>query len=254
MTKIFKQAFPAIIIFLLVTAVAPSPVAAEDLTATQVLDNIFKRFSEQNIHTMMYEEIRTVSSKMNTTGAQNGMMMLNRDNATTYVMRYFYQSPDKHGYRFLSESIKNFWPGNPGQENSIAMDERWLQRVKERYKISLTPNRKYKGRMCYVLQLTPRPGYQWNFPMSWYVDKEKFLILSLTHVVRKSPRNASVTTGEISYDRVHGYLVPVKAHWVTTVTQMPYKFEFHVRYENYIFNAPLDQSVFKQEPIPEKAR
>lgn len=233
---------------------APRPAAAADLSAEQVLEKLFERFKEQKISTMMYEEIRTVSNKMRSRSSKDGMMMLNRDNATTYVMRYFYKAPDKHGYRLLTDPIKNFWPGHPSQDNAITMDERWLERVKEHYRVALAADFNYKGRMCYTLILHPKPGYEWTFPMNWYVDKEKFLILSATHVVRESPKRSSSTTGEITYDRVHGYLVPVKAHWKTTVRGLPYEFEFHVRYENYVFNAPLDDSVFKQEPLPEAAK
>jgi hypothetical protein len=250
---ISKRAVISALFIALAAAMPCATARAASLSAQQVVEKLFQRFKEQNIRTMMYEEIRTVSNKMRDKGGQGGMMTLNRDNATTYVMRYFYKAPDRHGYRMLSEPVKNFWPGHPSQENAITMDERWLERVREHYDVSLAADFVYKGRPCYTLILNPKPGQEWTFPMSWYVDKEKFLVLSVTHLVRKGPKNSSFTTGEITYGRVHGFLVPVKAQWKTTVRDMPYQFEFQVRYENYVFNAPLDDSVFKKEPAPKGA-
>ena len=227
----------------------PNPAAGKSLTPDQVLEKIFDNFRKQNIKSMMYDELRTVSTKVRGKGGRQGMMMLDKENATTYTMRYFYSAPDKHGYRMLSDPIEGFWPGDPNQENNIAMDERWLEKVRESYEMTLSEDAMVEDRLCYVLNLTPKKGLTHVFPMTWYIDKKKFLILKLYHLVRVG-RQTKFTSGVITYDHVSGRLMPIHAEWLTTMKDLPYQIEYKVKYKNYKFNVPLDDSVFEVEPVP----
>ena len=239
--------FPAV-----ACCVAAGPGRAKNLTPDQVLENIFSQFHKQRISTMVYDEVRTVSSKMRSSqGSLNGMMDLDAANAATFVTRYYYRAPDKHGYRMVSDPIPGFWPGSPNQENSLAMDERWLEKVRRSYKPVLAKDRVYKGKPCYTFLLAPKPGEAWTFNIMWIVDKKTFRILMVHNLVHKSSHTTVTSQGDITYGQVKGHTVPMEARWVTTMTDLPYKIEYHVRYENYVFNVPLHDSVFKAEPVPE---
>lgn len=227
---------------------APAP--AKQLSPAQVLDSIFGQFHGQNLKTMVYDEVRTVSRKTRTQGETNGMMAMDEGNAVTFLTRVYYRAPDFHGYRMLSKQIPGFWPGTPSQDNSIIMDERWLERVRESYNLTLSSDTFIDGKKCYVLNLTPKPGTTWTLNMTWYVDKDKFLILKFVHLVRKSKSRATSTTGNIKYGVVRGHTVPLEARWLSTGANIPSEFEYSVKYKNYIFNVPLDDSVFKREPMP----
>jgi hypothetical protein len=218
---LFRGITAAASVLLVLCALTAAGRAAKSLTADQVLDRMFETFRKENIKSMVYDEVRTVATKMQR-GAQKGVMPLDSKNATTYVMRYYYRAPDKHGYRMLSDPIDGFWPGHPSEENNIAIDERWTEKVRENFKLSLSGEKKFNKIDCYVLNLTPKPGVTHVFPMTWYVDKKKFIILKFFHLVRKSDRRAVSTTGEITYDKVNKRLVPVKSRWTTTMTGLPY--------------------------------
>lgn len=245
----FRGFIAAAAVFVLVCVLSAAGRAAKSLTADQVLDKMFETFRKENIKSMVYDEVRTVATKSQR-GQTKGIMPLDSQNATTYVMRYYYRAPDKHGYRMLSDRIDGFWPGHPSEENNIAIDERWTEKVHESYNLTLSPSKKFNNRDCYVLNLTPKPGVTHVFPMTWYVDQKKFIILKFFHLVKKSDKRAVSTNGEITYDTVNKRLVPVKAKWVTTMTGLPYDFTYTVRYKNYLFNVPLDDSVFVPEPKP----
>ena len=248
-TSLFRGFAAAAAVLVLVCVLAAAGRAEKRLTADQVLDKMFDAFRKQKIKSMVYDEVRTVATKMKR-GGTKGMMPLDSKNATTYVMRNYYRAPDKHGYRMLSKRIEGFWPGSPSEENSIAMDERWPEKVRENYRLTLSPSKKFRDRDCYVFSLTPKPGVTHVFPMTWYVDEKKFIILKFFHLVKKSDKRSVSTTGEITYDNVNKHLVPVKAQWTTTMTGLPYEFHYTVRYKNYLFNVPLDDSVFIPEPKP----
>ena len=225
---------------------------AAQLTPDQVLQKIFDTFHGQKIKTMVYDEVRTVSTKTSGGGERGGMMELNSTNGLTYVMRTYYRSPDKHGYRMVTKPIKGFWPGNPNQQDAITMDERWMEKVRNTYRISLAKfDKTVRGRPCYIFSLVPRPGTKWAFPMTWYVDKQNFSILRFMELVRRNQAQTASTTGDIYYEKVKGHTVPIKSKWTTTVEEIGYTFDYSIRYENYLFNVPLNDSVFKVQPPPE---
>jgi hypothetical protein len=247
--KSLKLIFPLMFV-LCAGALRAAPAGAAALSPEQVLDSIYKQFHGQNMKTMVYDEVRTVSRKMLSRSEGNGMMPMDEGNAVTYVTRVYYRAPDMHGYRMLSEQIPGFWPGTPSQENSIIMDERWLERVRESYTLNLSKDATYAGKRCYVLNLIPKPGTAWTLNMTWYIDQQQFLILKFIHLVQKSAKRATSTTGELKYGKVRGHMVPLEARWRATGPNIPAEFVYEVKYKNYIFNVPLDESVFKREPMP----
>lgn len=233
--------------------VSAAPACAEGSTADQVLQKIFDSFHTQKLRSMVYDEVRTVSTKLNSPGADQGMMSLDKKNATIYIMRNYYRAPDQHGYRMVTKPIEGFWPGSPNQTSAILMDERWIEKVRENYKLSLSADKVVRGEQCYVLSLVPKRPNEYNFPMTWYVEKRNFSIIKFIHLIKRNTGMSVSTTGEIFYGTQKGHYVPTRAQWITHASNVMYDFDYKIEYKNYMFNVPMDDSVFKAQPVPPPA-
>ena len=235
------------------TQLSQSP--SKTITADIVLDKIFFTFHNQKIRSMVYDEVRTISTQAAESGPDQGVMQLDKRNASTYIMRSYYRAPDKHGYRMKTKPIEGFWPGTPNQQDAITMDERWPSKVREVYTLGLGKSTvSIRGRKCYILTLRPKPDSVLTFPMTWYVDAENFSILKFMHLIKYNSGQIVSTIGEIFYGKARGHYVPLTSKWLTTSSNSTYRFHYDIRYENYMFNIPLDDSVFKEQPMPKPAK
>lgn len=231
------------------------PKTAKPVTADIALDKIFYSFHNQKIRSMVYDEVRTISTQSAEAGPDQGTMQFNKTNASSYIMRSYYRAPDKHGYRMVTTPIEGFWPGTPNQQDAITMDERWPSKVRETYNLALGKNTvSIRGRKCYILTLRPKPDSVLTFPMTWYVDAESFSILKFIHLLKYKSGQTVSTTGEIFYGKARGHYVPLRSKWLTTSSNSILRFHYSIRYENYMFNIPLDDSVFKEQPMPKPAK
>ncbi|MFA6451628.1 MAG: hypothetical protein WCX65_19310 [bacterium] len=226
---------------------APRPSASpKAMTPEQIISEIHNRFMKQKFRTMTYDETRVVSNESITPG-KKGVMDLNFENGATYVSRYFYQAPAKHGYRELSNPIKNYWIGSPNQPGALPMDEKWKDKVVSWFNLYISTPQMYRGINCYRVTLVPKPGAPKNlFNMTWYIDPNTFSIIKFIFLIADDTNRVS-STGQVYYKPVNNYMLPYKAIWRTTVKNMPYIFLQKTTMKNYRFNIPLDESVFKEE-------
>ncbi len=216
------------------------------LTPQQIVTKIHGKFLAMKIKSMAYDESRTVFYVSRSEGNE-GMMALNKNNGATYIARYFFQAPAKHGYRIISNPIKNYWIGSPNQPGALPMDEKWKDKVFEWFDFFRPKDMEYRGRKCYLVALLPKKNAPKNlYPMTWYVDPVNFIVIKFYFLIGRGDRSVS-TKGEMYYKKVNGRLLPSSAQWNTQVSDLPYDFKQKSVFSNYRFNVPLDESVFDQE-------
>ena len=236
----------AFVVFAALFAAAPGW-AQEQLTAEEIVSEIHERFMGQDFKTVVYDEIRVVSQKSPAT-KDGATMPLNENNASAMKLRYFYQAPDSHGYKLLSEDVDNYWAGSPNQPGALPMDHTWKEKILNWYEVNRAEKLKeINARKCYVVTLSPKPGMPAAYPMTWYVDSERFLILKFIFLVGAGGKKVH-TTGVMTYKEVRdGYWMPASAEWKTKVEKFPQTFTSSSTFKNYQFNVPLDPSVFEEE-------
>lgn len=212
-----------------------------------IVAEIHNRFMGQNIKTMTYDEVRTVTYSSNSPGSE-GLTPLNKANGSVYLARYFYQAPARHGYRALTKPIKNYWIGSPNQPGAIPMDERWKEKVMTWYSVYKSPPQNYRGRKTVVITLVPKRSAPKNlYPMTWLVDPNKFIVIKFLFLITGKDGKTVSTTGEMYYKDINGYLLPASSSWTTHVSKLPYLFKQKSTFKNYRVNIPLDDSDFEEE-------
>ncbi len=239
--------FIAGVLLLVTSAAGPARSVAPDpkMTPEQIIGKIHASFMAQKIKTLTYDETRTVYYVSR--GANEGVMPLNPDNGATYIARYFYQAPASHGYRTISNPIKNYWIGSPNQPGALPMDEKWKDKIFAWFDVYRPKDMEYRGRKCYLVALLPKKNTPKNlYPMTWYVDPEKFIVIKFYFLIGNKEKSVS-TKGEMYYKKINGRLFPSSAVWNTQVSGLPYDFKQKSTFSNYRFNVPLDESVFKEE-------
>ena len=237
------------VITFILAAFAVNAVAAARMQPDEVVSEIYNRFMKLNIKTMTYDEIRVSSYELapQVAGKQQGTMPLNAENSSTMKQRYFYQAPDKHGYRQISEPMPGYWAGSPNQPGAIPMDQKWKDKVMSWYSVTMSPKDQVAGgAQCYVVTLSPKPDTPAQYPMTWYVDKDKFIVLKVVFLVNKGGKKVSAT-GEIKYKKYSGYYMPESSKWRTKVQNLPYFFLSNSTFSNYTFNEPIDPASFKEQ-------
>lgn len=229
---------------------AAAAAGADELTGMDILEKIQARFVEQDIKTMSYDELRVHSYELTKGSDSPGAMPLSMGNAATLKLRYFYEAPDRHGYKLLSEVEDNYWAGSPNQPGAIAMDHTWTDKVRDSYQVKLGPDKEFDGIDCYRVILVPKSTEN-NvvFPMTWLIDKERLIILKFLGLINTNDMKVSMN-GVINYEEMNDYWFPVSAEWKTSVSKLPYIFTNTSTYSNYRFNIPLDDSVFREEFPP----
>jgi hypothetical protein len=217
------------------------------MTPEQVVTEIYNRFMAQKIRSMTYDEVRVIAYESNSPGSE-GLTPLNEANGATYLARYFYQAPARHGYRSLTNPIKNYWIGSPNQPGALPMDERWKDKVISWFNIYKSPQQAYRGRKAAAVTLVPKPSAPKNlYPMTWLVDPDKFIVIKFIFLVEGKDNSTVSTTGEMYYKNINGYLLPSSSKWSTRASTLPYLFKQKSAFKNYHINIPLDDSVFKEE-------
>lgn len=220
--------------------------AQEGPTALEIVDSIYQKVMDWDFKTMSYDEIRVISYELQQGGGKTTMPM-SAENGSTLKLRYFYQTPDKHGYKMLSEPVNDYWIGSPNQPGAIPMDHKWKDKVTQWYDLSRAEKtREYKGRKCYLVTLMPIDGKPAAYPMTWYVDAENFVVLKFEFLLDMGTTKIRAV-GDVTYDDIQGHLLPSRAEWRTRMTGLPYIFVSTSDYANYNFNMPLDASVFLEE-------
>jgi len=220
---------------------------SDDMTAREIVTEMHKRFMDQDIKTYTFDEIRVTSQK-NPPSKDGTVMPLNQDNAKTMKLRYFYQAPDKHGYKLISEEIENYWVGSPNQAGALPMDHNWKDKILNWYDVSRSEKlREVRGRECFVVTLMPKEGMPSAYPMTWYVDRERFVVLRFIFLVTSGDKKVH-TVGNLTYKEVRdGFWAPASAEWRTRVADFPNQFTSSSEFTNYKFDIPLDPSVFEEE-------
>lgn len=231
---------------IMVSASATICRAEKSLTALDIVDRIYDKVMSWDFKTMSYDEIRIISYELQQGGGATTMPM-SAENGSTLKLRYFYQTPDKHGYKLLSKPVNDYWIGSPNQPGAIPMDHKWKDKVTGWYSLSRSDGtRKYRDRDCYLVTLMPIEGKPAAYPMTWYVDAEDFVVLKFEFLLNMGSKKIRAV-GEIYYDDVQGHLLPAQAEWRTRIAGLPYIFLSTSEYTNYSFNLPLDPSVFLEE-------
>ncbi len=216
------------------------------LSAFNIIQTIQDNFKKQNFKTLTYDETRTASYELDA-GKSGALMTFDMESATTYKLRYFYRAPDTHGYHLLTKEIKNYWIGSPTQPGALPMSENWEKKVLDWYDVMLSDNQVYRGRVCYVLILLPRPNApKYSGNMQFYIDPASFVVLKFI-VLAKNEKQTISTNGDIYYKKINGYLMPSSARIKAKISTFPYTFNQYIIYDNYRFNIPLDNSVFNLE-------
>ncbi|MEW5946884.1 MAG: hypothetical protein AB1742_11860 [bacterium] len=222
--------------------------AAHAVTGEQLVDGLQEIFIGQNIKTLSRSE------KMIVTTRQDGVEydedgdkpFARKPHVAELITKYYYKAPDKHAYELLSEPIEGFHPGDPNQPGSIAMDENFSEKVKSLFDLYVSKDQTYRGRKCHVLTLNPKPGAKGAFPMTWFIDKKKMLILKYVSLVRETRKYSVSTTAELYYKKVKGRWLIHAARWVTRPSNIPYSFEYRKYFSDYRINEPIEDSVFRK--------
>ncbi len=231
-------------------AAAAAAVEKQELTGADIINEIQRRFIAQDIKTMSYDELRVHTYEMTRGTDSPGTMPLSMGNGTTLKMRYFYQAPGKHGYKLLSKTEDNYWAGSPNEPGAIAMDHGWTDKVFNSYNVERGPDKVFKGIDCFRVTLIPKSvENKIIFPMTWYIDKERYIVLKFLGLVNSSDMKVSIN-GVIDYEKMNDYWFPVSSKWKTKVSKLPYTFINLSTYTNYRFNIPLAPSVFTEEFPP----
>jgi hypothetical protein len=250
--KCFSLVFVFCGFFLMTAAISSAKpgkkLGVPSLTPLQVITEIQNRFNLRNIRTMTYDETRVTSYEV-LSGRGQGMMSMSPSNATTIRLRYFYQAPAKHGYRFLSEMPENYWAGSPNQPGAVPMDEKWKVKILSLYNAFLANrNEQCRERECYVLILVPRKGAPKElYPMTWYVDTKDLLVFKFIFLISAADGKFVRSTGDVYYKKANGFYMPERSRWRTKVSNLPFMFLLNTTMDNYHFNLPLDKSDFEEE-------
>jgi hypothetical protein len=245
MTRKLRRVF-VVAACVVATSLCAGRARAETITAEKLLHAMQQKFLSMKIRSMTYDEDRLVVTKI-ATGADAGMMMMNSNNAAHYRMRYFYKAPNRHAYKMISKKIQGFYPGNPNQDNNIAMDESWERKVIASYRPVMSKDITYRGRAVYVFNLVPRAGTKETYPMTFYVDQQSLLILKFVFLVTNPDKKKSSTTGEMYYAPVKGRMMPSAARWTSSLTGIPYVVHYRIKFLNYRFDIPIPDSTFNLE-------
>ncbi|HOO57199.1 MAG TPA: hypothetical protein PLN69_10270 [bacterium] len=220
----------------------------DQIDAIHVVDAIHTRFMAHDIKTMTYDETRVMASEDIRKSAESSRMALNPSNATAMKMRNFYQAPNKHGYKMLSEQIKNYWQGSPNQAGAIPMDAEWKDKIYNWYDLYRAPDQEYRNINCIVILLKPKSDAPDNlYNMTWYIDPDKYIVLMFRYLIKGEKQENISATGEMYYEQINDMWLPVRADWRTRVSKLPFVFTQTVEIDNYHFNIPLDESVFEEQ-------
>ena len=223
-----------------------APVAKTTLPE-DIIKAIYEKFRSYNIKTMTYDETRVISHEQ-TGGKQTGVMKIDPMNSAALKIRYYFQAPDKHGYRVLSDPIKDYWVGSPNQPGAMPMDSKWLDKILNWFDIHRGEDKTHRGVNCHVIALVPKPGApEGMHTMTWFVDSEKLVILKFIFTLKDANNKPMRTEGDLVYDNFNGRYLASSATWRTTVSILPYVFIHNSAFDNHTFNIPLDESVFKEE-------
>ncbi len=241
------KAYLALIAVALICVPAVSQAQTKTTLPEDIVKAIYDKFISYDIKTMTYDETR-VTSHEQTGGKQPGSMKIDPMNTATLKTRYFFQAPDRHGYRVISAPIENYWAGSPNQPGALPMDRNWLDKVLKWFDIHRAPDESYRNVKCHKLVLIPKPGAPENlYTMTWYVDSVNFVVLKFVFMIRDANNRNIRSSGELFYENFNGRYLASNATWRTKVSILPYVFVHKSVFDNYTFNMPLDESVFLEE-------
>lgn len=226
-------------------AKARRPAAPKVKTAKDILRLMQRDFLDKDIRTLSYVQIRIVSTRAKEKGKYSGKIPFTKQNVTRQRIKYYYKAPGRHKYVFLSEKINVKDVGEPNT-GTIEMDEEWERRLLDSYNVTLTAEETWRGRKCWVVSFSPKSEESPAVPMSWFVDKEKRVVLKLISLTSSPITGKLSTFAEFFYKKIDGRLLMSSARWVQTPSELPYTFNYKVFFGEYQINKKMDNAVFSK--------